>query len=105
MTLTLTYDLYLQSSAIYGHGLLTCGSSRLAVSHFRRKSGNKRTDGQTDRQTETNALPAALMLSVKMQETISMRVISISETLLLCVRRGDALLTNFAPMQRRLHGA
>ena len=48
MSLTLTYDPDLQSPASYGHNLLTCKSSRSAISRFRRYSGNKLTDGQMD---------------------------------------------------------
>ena len=35
-TLTLTYDLDLQSPMSYGHDLLTCKSSRSTISRFRR---------------------------------------------------------------------
>ena len=46
--LNLDYDLDLQSPASYGHHLLTCKSSRSAVSRFQRWGGSKRTDKQMD---------------------------------------------------------
>ena len=53
MTLTVTYDLDLQSRESCGHVLLTCKSSRSAVSPMIEW---KQTDGQTERRTEVIAL-------------------------------------------------
>ena len=59
MTLTLAYDIDLQPPRA-----MVMQNSRSTVSRFRRESGDKRTDGQTDRRSAAIALPAALMRPV-----------------------------------------
>ena len=62
MTLTLTYDLDLQSPAIYGHDILASKSS---------VGSEDRVDGQTDGQTEAIRLPPTLMRSAKNVKVMS----------------------------------
>ena len=70
-SLTLAYDLDLQSPASHSHDLLTCRSSRLTVNRFQIQC--KQTDSRTDRRTEAIALSTSLMRSVS---TLSVSVCS-----------------------------
>ena len=77
MTLTLIYDLDLQSPARYGHDLLTCKSLRSVSIEDR-----VQTKGRTDRRTEAIALLAALMRSVNIiiiadKEMLTIEIIEI----------------------------
>ena len=70
MTLTLTYDLDLRSPMVmtYPHAI---GQWSVGSEH----SGNKRTDGRTDRRTKAIALPRTLMRSVTGQTVATERAV------------------------------
>ena len=67
MTLTLTYDLDLQSSESHGHDLLT---SKVQGQRSVGSEDRVETSGRTDGRTEAIALPAALMRSVTSLRTV-----------------------------------